>query len=406
MMNINELWKQRFQLFWKEVRTYGKYIFNDHLKFMLIFAISVGAYYYQQWLATLTPSFPTAALLAALFAVILTAGSVQTLLKPADLVFLLPVETQMKPYFAKGLRFTYIISLYMIAIAGAAAAPLYFQQMKPAASSYLLILLLFALAKLWNLFASWEALYMRNDAVVIYDRMLRLGVNFLFAYFLLAKFSFLYTGGVVGVMALYLLLLHGKAKGQSLHWERLIAEEGKKLMLFYRIANLFTDVPALRGRVRRRRWLDWITALLSRERYDAYFYLYIRTLLRSGDYFGLVLRLLIIGGIVVYVLPFVYGRFLVSVFSLYLIGYQLLSLWKHHRSKIWLSLYPIPESYKKKAFLSLILILLGASSFILAIAVGAAAAEWSVFLLTLVLNIVFSYGFTYVYCSKKLEALT
>ena len=260
--------------------------------------------------------------------------------------------------------------------------------------------------KLWNLFASWEALYMRDDAVIIYDRILRLGVNFLFAYFLLAKFSFFYTGSVVGVMALYLLLLHGKAKGQSLHWERLIVEEGKKLMLFYRIANLFTDVPALKGRVQRRRWLDWITALLPRERQDAYFYLYIRTLLRSGDYFGLVLRLLIIGGIVVYVLPFVYGRFLVSVFSLYLIGYQLLSLWKHHRSKIWLSLYPIPELHKKKAFLSLILILLGASSFILAAVVGTAAAEWSAFLLTLMLNIVFSYGFTYAYCSKKLEALT
>ncbi|GAA3330060.1 hypothetical protein GCM10020331_081060 [Ectobacillus funiculus] len=70
----------------KSVRT-EKYIFNDHLKFVLIFAIGAGAYYYQQWLATLTASFPTAALLAALFAVILTVGSVQTLLKPADLVF-------------------------------------------------------------------------------------------------------------------------------------------------------------------------------------------------------------------------------------------------------------------------------------------------------------------------------
>lgn len=65
----------------QEVRTYSKYVFNDHLKFIFVFIIGAGAYYYQQWLQTLTPSFPTALVMAVLLGLVLTAGSIQTLLK-------------------------------------------------------------------------------------------------------------------------------------------------------------------------------------------------------------------------------------------------------------------------------------------------------------------------------------
>lgn len=34
-MNSTALWKERFRHFLKEVRTYSKYVFNDHLKFIL-----------------------------------------------------------------------------------------------------------------------------------------------------------------------------------------------------------------------------------------------------------------------------------------------------------------------------------------------------------------------------------
>jgi len=52
-MNSRALWKERFRHFLKEVRTYSKYVFNDHLKFIFVFIIGAGAYYYQQWLQTL-----------------------------------------------------------------------------------------------------------------------------------------------------------------------------------------------------------------------------------------------------------------------------------------------------------------------------------------------------------------
>ncbi|MFD3447271.1 ABC transporter permease [Microbacteriaceae bacterium 4G12] len=404
-MNTNKLWKQRFQLFLKEVRTYGKYIFNDHLKFVIIFAIGVGAYYYQQWLQTLTPSFPTALVLACLFALVLTAGSVQTLLKPADLIFLLPLEEKMKPYFRKAFQFTYIVQLYAIGLVAAAAAPLYFQQLKQPGSSYILLVLLALLVKAWNLFVTWEIGYATDEKARIYDWLARFSMNALFVYFVVNRAFILYTGSIVIVMAFYLLLLHRKNKRKGFHWEHLIHEEGKKMLLFYRIANLFTDVPVLKERVKRRKWLDFIVDRTSFSKSNPYFFLYVRTFLRSGDYLGLFIRLLVLGGVIVYVIPFVYGRLFVSVLFLYLIGYQLLSLWKHYRSKIWLDLYPLSEESRKKAFLSLLLRLLLIGSVVFTVISLLSSVTWSVALLLFIVNIIFSYAFTYGYCSKKMNSL-
>ncbi|MBL3233683.1 ABC transporter permease, partial [Klebsiella pneumoniae] len=44
----------------------------------------------------------------------------------------------------------------------------------------------------------------------------------------------------------------------------------------------------------------------------------------------------------------------VSLIFLYLIGYQLLTLWKHPRMKIWIDLYPVGGEEKKKDFLTLL----------------------------------------------------
>ena len=41
-MNSTALWKERFRQFLKEVRTYSKYVFNDHLKFIFVFIIGAS----------------------------------------------------------------------------------------------------------------------------------------------------------------------------------------------------------------------------------------------------------------------------------------------------------------------------------------------------------------------------
>ncbi|MGN4586416.1 ABC transporter permease EcsB [Bacillus cereus group sp. MYBK228-1] len=402
-MNSTALWKERFRYFLQEVRTYSKYVFNDHLKFIFVFIIGAGAYYYQQWLQTLTPSFPTALVMAVLLGLILTAGSIQTLLKEADLVYLLPVEEKLKPYFTKAFLFTFMIQLYIIAIVAAALAPLYFQQMKQTGAGYIWIVLAFVIVKAWNLFVAWEKSFLTDQNIQRADWFIRFILNALFVYFLVERTSVMFIAGIILLMVLYLAILHQMVKGKPLNWEYLISEEGKKMMLLYRIANMFVDVPALKERVARRKWLDFILSMIGEKR--TYLYLYTRTFLRSGNYFGLYVRLLALGGVILYFIPFLYGRFIVSLIFLYLIGYQLLTLWKHHRMKIWLDLYPVGGEEKKKDFLTLLNAILIIGSVVFTIIFALATKDFMMTGILLVVSIVFSIGFVYQYGAKRIERL-
>ncbi|MDA2328073.1 ABC transporter permease [Bacillus cereus] len=402
-MNSTALWKERFRHFLKEVRTYSKYVFNDHLKFIFVFIIGAGAYYYQQWLQTLTTSFPAALVMAVLIGLVLTAGSIQTLLKEADLVYLLPVEEKLKPYFTKAFLFTFMIQLYIIAIVAAALAPLYFQQMKQTGAGYIWIVLAFVIVKAWNLFVAWEKSFLTDQNIQRADWFVRFILNGLFVYFLVERTSVLFIGGIVLLMVLYLAIMHQMVKGKPLNWEYLISEEGKKMMLLYRIANMFVDVPALKERVARRKWLDFILSIIGEKR--TYLYLYTRTFLRSGNYFGLYVRLLALGGVILYFIPFLYGRFIVSFIFLYLIGYQLLTLWKHHRMKIWLDLYPVKVDEKKKDFLTLLNAILIIGSVIFTVIFALATKNFIMTGILLILSILFSIGFVYQYGAKRIERL-
>ncbi|MBD8073090.1 ABC transporter permease EcsB [Bacillus thuringiensis] len=402
-MNSTALWKERFRHFLKEVRTYSKYVFNDHLKFIFVFIIGAGAYYYQQWLQTLTTSFPAALVMAVLIGLVLTTGSIQTLLKEADLVYLLPVEEKLKPYFTKAFLFTFMIQLYIIAIVAAALAPLYFQQMKQTGAGYIWIVLAFVIVKAWNLFVAWEKSFLTDQNIQRADWFIRFILNGLFVYFLVERTSVLFIGGIVLLMVLYLAIMHQMVKGKPLNWEYLISEEGKKMMLLYRIANMFVDVPALKERVARRKWLDFILSIIGEKR--TYLYLYTRTFLRSGNYFGLYVRLLALGGVILYFIPFLYGRFIVSLIFLYLIGYQLLTLWKHHRMKIWLDLYPVGGEEKKKDFLTLLNAILIIGSVIYTVIFALATKDFMMTGILLVVSIVFSIGFVYQYGAKRIERL-
>ncbi|PAF11597.1 hypothetical protein CHH61_26455, partial [Shouchella clausii] len=49
-----------------------------------------------------------------------------------------------------------------------------------------------------------------------------------------------------------------KSRDKGLKWEYLIDQEERRMTSFYRLANMFTDVPKLKDRVKRRKWLDWL----------------------------------------------------------------------------------------------------------------------------------------------------
>ena len=64
---------------------------------------------------------------------------------------------------------------------------------------------------------------------------------------------------------------------------------------FYQFASIFTDVPQLNKQVNKRKWLtNWIEPLLHKKR-ATFFYLHTLAFLRGNDYFGIYIRLGLIG---------------------------------------------------------------------------------------------------------------
>ncbi|MBE4906742.1 ABC transporter permease [Bacillus luteolus] len=405
MIDANKLWKHRNTQYITEIRRYLKYMFNDHLLIALIFLIGGAAFVYSGWLETLSPTFPAILIIAILLAIPLTNSQIQTLLKEPDIVFLLQVENKLTPYFQKAFLSSLVFQSYLIVLLLAAISPLYF---KVTGNSFLALFVIFCvliLQKIWNLLITWNVNYFIEPWARTTDRFVRFFINFLFVYLLLKEANFLFIVGMIAIMIVLLLYFNRATSSKSLNWNQLIDLESRRMMTFYRIANLFTDVPKLKERVKRRRWLDWVTGMLPYAQKNTYGHLYLRTFLRSSDYLGMYVRLLVIGGLILYFIPLGNGKILVALLFIYLTGYQLMTLWRQHSLKIWIDLYPVSKDTRLSSFLQLILVLLAVQSLLFAVSVFVSGMV-SQSLLVLVLSIIFTYLFVQMYIKGKIKKLS
>lgn len=84
---------------------------------------------------------------------------------------------------------------------------------------------------------------------------------------------------------------------------------------FYQFASIFTDVPQLNKQVNKRKWLTtWIEPLLHKKR-ATFFYLHTLAFLRGNDYFGIYIRLGLIGAFALYFIPNIYVKALSHISS-------------------------------------------------------------------------------------------
>lgn len=354
-MDGASFWQKRFREWLNEFFRYARFIFNDHLMIILILAIGAGTYYYQDWVQMLSPDFPGALLFTLLFSWLLITGHITTFLKAPDTVFLLPVETRLRPYFLRSFFYTYIIQGFGIVVISLILAPVYIETIQ--GQGFLSFLVLVLLLKGIHLWIRWHMYYETDPSFLLIDRILCFALNGGALYLFLNDALFL-SLVVFALLGLYGLSFAVRNREKGLPWEVLIALEEQRLMRFYRFANLFTDVPHLRDQVKRRKVFDGLVNLIPANRKQAEFYLLARTFLRSGDYFGIFIRLSIIGGIIVWGFKGSIPGIVAAVLFIYLTGMQLHGLWKHHDAVIWSEIYPFEPELKRHAFSRLLTILL------------------------------------------------
>lgn len=403
MFDEKKLWKDRSVHRLKEFGVYLRYILNGHLVVVLLFLIGTAAFYYQNWISSLSPDFPAAMIIAVILGVLLTHSPVYTFLLEADQVFLIPLEMRLKGYFLRSGLISLVFQGYILLMALAIVMPMYAHVSANGFKSFFIFFIILLVIKGWNIAVNWRIHYYVQPSVYTWDMFVRFFINVLFTFLLFKHAHILFLIIFAFIMALYYRSFYTRTKKMGLKWDLLITQEEKRMASFYRLANLFTDVPKLKDTVKRRKWLDWLINRISFSQDKTYDYLFARTFLRSSDYLGLFIRLTLIGAAALYFISFGPGQIVLSLLFIYLTGFQLLPLWNHHQNKLWIDLYPVAQIHKTTAFHSLLLRILIVQSSIFTVVI-LFKGEWVFSLLIFLSGLLFSFLFVNVYSKKRLKA--
>jgi ABC-2 type transport system permease protein len=64
--------------------------------------------------------------------------------------------------------------------------------------------------------------------------------------------------------------------------------------------------------------------------------------------------LIVIGGLFIYYIPNVWMKIIFAVLFLYLSCFQMMTIYQHHRTNIWLDIYPVETKPKQQAVMKLL----------------------------------------------------
>ena len=400
-MNSQQFWKNRFVEYMKEMQKYLRYIFNGHLVFVMVLALGGGAYYYSDWVKTLDSDFPVATIMAIILALLVTRSPIHTFLKEADIVFILPLETQLKSYFNRSILLSLVMQGYLLLVVLAVLMPMYAKVTGANLNDFIGLFILLLIMKFLNLYISWYVLKYQETSPSRVDLFIRFFINGVLL-FLVINQSMILLPIITLLVLIGLFFYYRVATRQKiLKWDRLIALERKRLLSFYRIANLFTDVPSLAGKVARRKWLDGFLVFIPFGQKSTYTYLYARTFLRANDYVGLLVRLIIIGSFIIVILDNIWAYIFVTLLFLFLTAIQLLPVWKVHEWKLWISLYPLPDKMRETAVIGWISYFLIIEEIVFVIVLFC-KGEWMSAISVVLVGIVFILGFRR-YAVKKMK---
>ncbi len=402
MFDSHKFYKQRFAAHMKETSRYLKYIFNGHIMIALLFFISAIAVYYQQWLASLPENFPTALVMGLVFGLLVSYSPVRTLLKEPDLVFLIVAEHKMKAYFRNTLIYSFVIQLYLILLAVAALGPLYFASYPDRTGNmYLLVLIVVLIFKGWNLITNWWMLRTRDPNVRQVDLLIRIILNIAVFYFIVAGNILFCVIATVLFVLVFFYDYNVSRKKPGIIWDLLVEKDQNRMQAFYRLANMFAEVPHLKNRVKKRQWLVSLVSKVPFSKRNTFDYLYRITFVRSGDYLGMYIRLIVIGCLFIYFIPNIWVKILFAILFLYLSSFQMMTLYHHHRTVVWLDLYPVDLSWRKEALVKIIyqLTIFQAILFALLFLV---MQLYLGFIIALVAGVLFTVGFMNGYIKRKL----
>ncbi|HET7657997.1 MAG TPA: ABC transporter permease [Bacillales bacterium] len=404
MKEMDQMWRERRADYWNEAVRYLRLIANSGFMFSLYVAFILAVYYYGTFINWLPAWFPADLVFALIATGLLVRSPVRTFLKEADLVFLLPFEMQMDKYFKRSLNYSFLLQSGTIIFVFFILSPLFFARVNPHPSYFLLTVAIILAAKYWNVKSSWCEMYLRSGQPLWMSILLRAMVTFVFTW-LLFRGAPVYFVVIVAAIMIFLSFYYFRTfpEKHTLKWERLLHVESARLNAFYRMANLFTEVPRLKQRVKPRRWLSSAIGFPF-DQGSVFTSFYFKTFVRANDFFGTYVRLLVVGVVVLLIIPHGWGQLVVFLLILYVSGLQLYTIWGYRTGGNWEQLLPISQSIRERSFLRIVFVLLLIQTVLFVTALTLSGLEIWKSALGLVLGAVLSGLFAFVYLQKKIKS--
>ena len=354
---MTEIWKQRVSQHQKKMMKYLKYIFNDHFVIVCLFLVGAMGYAYSNYLKTITSYDIRSQLLGVVvFTVILSVGKLAILIQPADAVFMLPKEKAMEDYFNQAKWRSLWLPIFVIVVTTGVLIPLLVASSGVAFSDMAYFVVTLIILKEVELNTQVLNLKIKEPKEWTKLRFL------LFVIFFIVNVLSLFISPIVGLLGAVILtvgyrfLVNRKNDSRTYQWEKMINDESNRMKKIYKFINLFTDIPALKGSVKRRAYLDVFLKHIPQNKKNVFYYLYTRAFLRGTEYSGLYVRLTVIAMLLSGLGHSFILSIILTVVFLYLTSFQLLPLYFHFDNLSLNVLYPVKQNNKVQALKKLLFI--------------------------------------------------
>lgn len=401
---MKELFHQRLNRHQKQMMRYLRYVFNDHFVLACTFLLGGVGLYYSNLVKQLPSDFlPGKLLVIAVLVLVLHLGNFVSLTKPADVVFLLPKEKEMRSYLEGGFRYSLLLPFVSLVLLGGFMMPLYVVSADGQFSDFFpLVLGLWGLKVAHLQLKRYRLFQNSQDANKWYGFWLVFSVLALALAVFVNPWVVLPAG--IGIAVVYYQLLWKNVQ-QPLDWNKMIQLESNRLQRIYRFINLFTDVPQVAASVKRRKYLDGLLTKIPKDQGHTYLYLYARRMLRGSEFSGLYLRLVVIGGLLLYFVNEIWFSVGLGALFLYLIGFQLVPLYNQFQYMVMTQLYPVPSQQKTKALRQLLLVLLLVGAVIFTVVGSIPYSSWGNRGLLLAVFVAVALAFTYLYLPLRIKKM-
>ncbi|MDR0921405.1 MAG: ABC transporter permease [Lactobacillales bacterium] len=351
---MREFYKKRSSKHLTRMMKYMRYVFNDHFVLVCLFLLGGVGFYYSQLVKTLPENFfwgKVAALLV--FIGMIQVGKLATLSENADMVFLLPKEKQMLDYLKGAFYHSLLLPFVACFLIAGFLMPLIVVSTGNSFTSFFAYVLLLFIFKWIDLELKLQRIYQNNEAFVKKYFTINLVVAFILFALSLWVTPFVVVLGAIWWMVLGRVLNH-RLNQEPLDWEKMVATERARMHRIYQFIALFTDVPEITSSVKRRKWLDGLLKKIQTTSKNTYFYLFSRGFLRGTEYSGLVIRLVVVGGLVLFFLKENWIAAGVALLFTYLIGFQLIPMYTQFDYMVMTRLYPVQSGNKRASVQKLV----------------------------------------------------